>query len=415
MTSKKRKMNETFGRCISLRNRNVLGVGASCNGASARTSSSVTELSIEDSSPDKQKSDDVNINLLTSEDEEKGRAQQRHDYSNKLLGILNSMRDNSTLCDYEIRINDESIACHKFMLIAMSDFFRVMLTGSMRESRENFVNLKGFDTSAGVRSIVDYFYSGNLPLANGNIIAILDAASHLQAHDVLNLCSEYLCSVLADSNCVSILKLADTYSLNDVCEKCKTYLGENLLNIYRNHFDQFNQLTETQLEWLLNSDCLNVASELDLFLMIVKWLESPSSTPSSSSSGDERTSRLKHAAHLMKSIRFMCMSAEQLADHVETVSLMREDAECNMLLINAYKYHALPRRQPLTKSIQTKLRNQETLICVGETNLYALNEKKRKWESISDAPLEDNYRNFSFFLLIRFNLSKLFFHFLQYT
>jgi hypothetical protein len=73
----------------------------------------------------------------------------KNDHSSNLLKILDSMRGDRSLCDYEIRVNGESFSCHKCILIAMSDFFRAMLTGSMRESRENFVELKGFSTTDG--------------------------------------------------------------------------------------------------------------------------------------------------------------------------------------------------------------------------------------------------------------------------
>ena len=32
-------------------------------------------------------------------------------------------------------------------------------------------------------------------------------------------------------------------------------------------------------------------------------------------------------------------------------------------------------------------------MAVGETNIYVLNELKKKWDIVSSAPLEDNYRN----------------------
>jgi hypothetical protein len=51
------------------------------------------------------------------------------DHSNKLLMRLDSMRNNESMCDYEIKCNGESFLCHKCILIAMSDFFKAMLTG----------------------------------------------------------------------------------------------------------------------------------------------------------------------------------------------------------------------------------------------------------------------------------------------
>jgi len=50
--------------------------------------------------------------------------------------------------------------------------------------------------------------------------------------------------------------------------------------------------------------------------------------------------RLKYASELIRSIRFMCMSAEELADYVEPVEFMKNLPECKDILMNAYRYHA---------------------------------------------------------------------------
>ena len=63
------------------------------------------------------------------------------------------------------------------------------------------------------------------------------------------------------------------------------------------------------------------------------------------------------------------------------------------------KKKALPKRQPIIKSQQTKLRNQESLVAVGETNIFVLNELKQKWEVVSQAPLDENYRKLFKFIL----------------
>lgn len=54
----------------------------------------------------------------------------RSDYSKQLLQNLNLMRNDTTLCDYEIRCNGHVYNVHKFILIAISDFFKAMLTGN---------------------------------------------------------------------------------------------------------------------------------------------------------------------------------------------------------------------------------------------------------------------------------------------
>jgi len=324
------------------------------------------------------------------------------EHSKLLLQTLNEMRDNESLCDYEIRVNGQSFYCHKCLLIAMSDFFKAMLTCSMKESREKFVELKGFQSTIGIQLVLDFIYTGSIDINFDNLLNILDSASHLQINYVLKLCSDFLTKNMNAMNCVSILKIADTYSIPTVIDHINDFISENIVEIYQSGSDQFDQLTYDQIRYLLDNDCLQACcSEVDLFLMIAKWLETPPSQAYDEEIAKE-TDRLKYAPELIRYVRFMNMSAEELADKVETVEFMNRIPECNSYLMNAYKWHALPKRQPLIRSEQTKLRNQEMLVAVGETNLFVLNEAKQKWEVVANAPLEDNYRmkTFLFFLYI---------------
>ena len=78
---------------------------------------------------------DVDTFIGGSGDENNSKSDEEYfnykvDHSNKLLIRLDSMRNDETMCDYEIKCNGESFFCHKFVLIAMSDFFKAMLTGN---------------------------------------------------------------------------------------------------------------------------------------------------------------------------------------------------------------------------------------------------------------------------------------------
>jgi len=139
----------------------------------------------------------------------------------------------------------------------------------MKESRENVVELKGFQTSLGIKSIIDFFYTGILEISSNNITYILDAASHLQVKTVISLCTNYLIQSLTILNCVSIYKLAQKYFLPTIINASQQYLNDNIIEIYQFSPEQFFELSFEQVKNLLNNDCLRVTSELDLFLMIV--------------------------------------------------------------------------------------------------------------------------------------------------
>lgn len=60
-------------------------------------------------------------------------------YATKLLQTLSSMRHTPDLCDFRLDVNDKHLHCHKFLLIATSDYFRVMFNGKVTNLSTNKV------------------------------------------------------------------------------------------------------------------------------------------------------------------------------------------------------------------------------------------------------------------------------------
>ena len=50
-------------------------------------------------------------------------------YAKTILDKFSLMRDKVELCDFRIDINNKQFLCHKFLLIATSDYFKAMFTG----------------------------------------------------------------------------------------------------------------------------------------------------------------------------------------------------------------------------------------------------------------------------------------------
>jgi len=106
------------------------------------------------------------------------------DHSSKLIVGLNSLRSAGVLCDYTIIAGGLEMHVHRAVLVACSDYFRAMLTGDMRESRESCVTLQGI-SSFGLQVVVEFIYTGILKVSLDNVEEILAAASHLQVNHSL--------------------------------------------------------------------------------------------------------------------------------------------------------------------------------------------------------------------------------------
>jgi len=101
------------------------------------------------------------------------------DHLSKLVVGLDALRAAGTLCDYTIIAGGLEMHVHRNVLVACSDYFRAMLTGDMRESRESSVTLCGI-TGFGLQSVIEFIYSGSVKISLDNVEEILAAASHLQ-------------------------------------------------------------------------------------------------------------------------------------------------------------------------------------------------------------------------------------------
>jgi len=101
------------------------------------------------------------------------------DHSSKLIGGLDVLRAGGILCDFTIIAGGLEMHVHRNVLVACSDYFRAMLTGDMRESREPCVTLQGI-SSFGLQAVIEFIYSGALKISLDNVEEILAAASHLQ-------------------------------------------------------------------------------------------------------------------------------------------------------------------------------------------------------------------------------------------
>ncbi|CAF1135418.1 unnamed protein product [Adineta steineri] len=303
-------------------------------------------------------------------------------YAKNLLAKLSLMRRNVELCDFRIDVNNKSFLCHKFLLIATSDYFKAMFNGDMSESQSDHVELKGFDKSSiGVESMIDFCYSGLLDITFNNIDELLHAATHLQINHAIDLCSKFLIESCTINNCIDIYKIADLYSLSNVLDIIRLFISKNFLSLMFQAREQFEQLTFEQICQELSNDTLemNNYSEYDLFTMTCTWIDV------------NRNEREKYAVELFQLIRFMLMTPEELCDCVRKNELINLNEQTRKLVEDALCYYALPNRQPLLNNIQCRIRSEPVLVAVGEVELYTMNSTLDGWDTICQAPLEENY------------------------
>lgn len=264
-------------------------------------------------------------------------------YATNLLHELSSMREQKQFCDLCLRVNGHDYFCHKFLLIAASDYFKAMFTSSMRESSSDFVELKEFShSSIGFEAMLDFCYSGSLKIDFEQIHLLLHAATHLQIAEAIRLCSDFLCQRFSLKNCLDLYRIAEFYSLEKLLPIFRSFISMNFIDLHRKSPSQFYQLTFEQIRDEISRDELEMqnADEFELFQIVSNWIE------------ENRNERDQFSASLFQLIRFILISIEKLVDVIRFHPLIQLNEETKRLVNDAIVYHALPTRQPLIENDQ---------------------------------------------------------------
>ncbi|XP_042269175.1 kelch repeat and BTB domain-containing protein 3 [Thunnus albacares] len=238
----------------------------------------------------------------------------------QLLGVLRSFREHGLLFDFTIKVQEHSFPCHRCVLAACSDFFRAMFQVDMRERDECSVTL-GNQSPAAVSSFLDFAYSGEILITDGNVDMLFQLASFLQVSVLSRACSDFLIGTMDLCNCLSLLSVAEAYGSTSLLQNANTFVVEN-----------FNDLSETQdflemqmnvLEACLRSDSLNVPREEAVVMSLLKWIR------------HDLPGRQKLLPQLLSLTRLHHLPVPTLKTLRDSDSLLCNDESCLALLSEA--------------------------------------------------------------------------------
>ncbi|ELU15160.1 hypothetical protein CAPTEDRAFT_47904, partial [Capitella teleta] len=158
---------------------------------------------------------------------------------------------------------------HKVVLMAASPFFEAMFQSGLEESAEKNINLDFADSDI-IRSLVKFFYTGDIKLTAENIKGIIAGneflcCKHLKAH-----CEEFLTGNVGLSNCIDYYRFGKVFNLKVLIKTAFDFILAKFRD-YREISD-FDKLTEDELVDVVSCDRLNAENEDVVFEAVVHWV-----------------------------------------------------------------------------------------------------------------------------------------------
>uniref|UniRef100_A0A8C3Y3H5 Uncharacterized protein n=1 Tax=Catharus ustulatus TaxID=91951 RepID=A0A8C3Y3H5_CATUS len=118
----------------------------------------------------------------------------------------------------------------------------------MSESRQTHVTLHDIDPQA-LEQLVQYAYTAEIVVGEGNVQTLLPAASLLQLNGVRDACCKFLLSQLDPSNCLGIRGFADTHSCSDLLKSAHKYVLQHFVEVSKTEEFMLLPLKQVRPSW----------------------------------------------------------------------------------------------------------------------------------------------------------------------
>ncbi|NXR87316.1 KLH28 protein, partial [Hypocryptadius cinnamomeus] len=191
---------------------------------------------------------------------------------------------------------------------------------------------------------------------------------------VVKECCAFLESQLDPGNCIGISRFAETYGCHELYLAANKFICQNFEDVCQT--EEFFELTHSELDEIVSSDCLNVVTEETVFYALESWVKY------------DVQERQKYLAQLLHCVRLPLLSVKFLTRLYEANHLIRDDHTCKHLLNEALKYHFMPEHRLSHQTmLLTRPRCAPKVLCAvgGKAGLFACLESMEMYFPQNDS------------------------------
>ncbi|XP_074428239.1 uncharacterized protein LOC141737442 [Larus michahellis] len=168
-----------------------------------------------------------------------------------------------------ISVDGIEFIAHKMILSSCSPYFRALFSSSWSNAERKVYQIPG-TSSEMMRLLMEYAYTGTVPLTDDNVECLLIAADQFNVLDIVRLCCEFLKSQMCLENCIGIWRFTGYHYCPDLREAAHEFILHHFEEVTRVS-TEFLALSFNELECLLEKDELPVKEEA-VFEAVLKWV-----------------------------------------------------------------------------------------------------------------------------------------------
>ena len=163
---------------------------------------------------------------------------------------------------------ERSIDCHKAVLVAMSEYFRLMLDVGSADVDINVLELN--TTSDIMKDVLQFIYKGTTDIHNDNVEVLLTQSINMKLHPLTLQCKDFIENNLSIDNVVQYHEYSMILQYEPLAMITSVYIKNNCTQLLST--GNFTQLSIGNLKYLLvyiNAESVDERIKLDI---ILQWL-----------------------------------------------------------------------------------------------------------------------------------------------
>ncbi|XP_061839235.1 kelch-like protein 7 isoform X2 [Nerophis lumbriciformis] len=268
----------------------------------------------------------------------------------RTMGAMDSLRKQGSYCDVVLVVKGKCFPAHKVVLAATSQFFNIMFTSSMKESKSREVELQSAEPEV-IELMLEFIYTAETSVKRSNAVSLLDVANQYQIEPLKNICEEFLKGQLDATNCLGFLSLADCMDCPELKSEAQNFLQEHFTEVCK--MEEFSQLSVKELKHLLHQSHLFRPTVDEIYDAAIHWLKF------------DITNREQYIVDVLRSVHFPLFYRKFLLKMWQAKPPTQNNSQCLNMIISGMCYYYL--------------QSSEKLKCLGESSRRP---RRKKFEYI---------------------------------